>query len=359
MATDDPAPKDLRSYSVILAAEVGEPAAQMFHRIWYFCTRTDSGKVIRGRRWIRNSYQQWRTDHFPHWGLNTVRRALKILEDKKLIRVANHNRKTYDNTQWYAVNPDHSLLIKAGYAQNGQGCPKRARAMPKMGRGACPKWAGGVPKMGRPIHIVDNKEDNQSRPSSSSSANAEEEEVIDKQIQKKLQARRKERGQDNGDGVSGNSGREGNVSAASEGGKVIPPPDPADDLLKRIYGTVPPAQDFLNVSPRSVDLWPYLRPFEKLKHMKNFLSKEEIRAMVGPASPALEAKCAEFAEMVCRGHFQGIVDGGFKVILMRVCRGGFLNRCGFKEFCERGLPEGDYTNGYRDPYGNFTWDLRV
>jgi hypothetical protein len=322
----DPSPKDLRAYSVILAAEIGEPAAQMFHRIWYFCIRaTSGGRVIRGRRWIRNSHQQWKSDHFPHWSLSTVRRALKTLLDKKLIRAANHNREKHVNTQWYTVNPGDPLLTKAGYVQNEQACSKRAGAMLKKSRGGVQNEQVGVFKMSTSDHR-DHIEDNQSRPSSHP----------DDEQRQKPQAKSRARGEDrgNGYGISADSGPEEGVSVEAERDKVILPPDPSDDLLNQIYGRVPPAVDFSAAPPKSVNLNHYLRPFQNREAMKKLFPEKVFRLMEKPGPDALEAKCAAFVDRVLRDHFKNPGQGA-KTMALRACRGGFLNRCGFKDFCGR------------------------
>lgn len=331
----DPSPRGLRSYSVILAAEIGEPAAQMFHRIWYFCICTKSGRVIKRRRWIRNSYQQWQRDHFPHWSLSTVRRALKTLIDEELIRAANHNQEKHVKTQWYTVNRDDARLIEAGYV--------KPKGYVQNEHGVCSKRTGGyvqnehrgVFKMSTSVHR-DNIEDNQSRRSSSSTSSEEEDEQLQKSQTK---SRARDEGRGNGNGASADSGPEENVSAEAEGDEVIPPPDPRDDLLTRVYdGRVPPAVDFLAASPMSVNLRHYLGPFQN-DAMKRHFSQEEIRAMDKPGPPALEGKCVEFVDRVLRDHFHRQPGHGFREMAMRACRGGFLNRCGFKAFCEPGFIE--------------------
>jgi hypothetical protein len=315
-----PSPNCLRSYSVILAAEIGEPAAQMFHRIWYFCTRTDSGRVVVGRRWIRNSFFQWRENHFPHWGLNTVKRAVQILTDRELIHKGSHNQAKQDRTLWYAVNFDHPLLRKAGYIDHKTSAQNGSMQNPKMGRCKDPKRTDAKtqngsmhrPKMDRSYKHRDNRVDNQSRPSSS--PGREEDAIIDEQISRKMQER---------------------STGPDLENVVTPPPDPSDDLLRQIYGArVPPAVDFAAARPKSLNLNHYLRPFQNREAMKKLFPKEVFRLMEKPGPDALEAKCAAFVDRVLRDHFKNPGQGA-KTMALRACRGGFLNRCGFKDFCGR------------------------
>ncbi len=359
MAPPDSSPKGLRAYSIFLAAaeivepgaekkkgkkkKIGESAAQLFHRIWYFCVRAKSGgKVIKGRRWIRNSHQQWQKDHFPHWDLSTIRRALKTLMDHRLILAKNLNREKHVNTQWYTVNLNDprlkdelvQVLVQTGYVQpkgyvqNEQACSKRTDAMVKMNRGRVQNEQMGVFKMSTSDHR-DLIRDNQGRQSSLLRD--------DEQLQKSPKTK-KDRQRKTGTKRRESFGGEENVSPETEG-KFSLPPDPGDDLLKKVYGRIPPAKDFLAVKPGSVNLIYYLRPFQTLEEMAKFFSKEEIRAMDTLGPPTFEAKSADFVDRVLQSHFNGEPGKGFKVMVLRATRGGFLNRCGFKDFCERGLPD--------------------
>jgi hypothetical protein len=115
---------------------------------------------------------------------------------------------------------------------------------------------------------------------------------------------------------------------------------------------VPPAVDFLAAEPRRVDLHPYLRPFKNEKELSKFFSKGEIRAMSTPGPTAIEAKCADFIKKVLEDHFVEEVRGGIRVMAMRAVRSGFLNRCGFRKFCERGLP-GTYEESRPPNHSHF------
>ncbi len=128
------------------------------------------------------------------------------------------------------------------------------------------------------------------------------------------------------------------VSPKNKRDSVIPP-DPGDDLLRRVYGIIPPAKDLLAVKPGSVNLMHYLRPFQTQKEMKRLFSEMEILVLDIPGPHALEARFSEFVDLICSSHFKGESGEGFRVMALRACRGGFLNRCGFRAFCERGLPK--------------------
>jgi DNA-binding transcriptional MerR regulator len=59
-----------------------------------------------GQRWTRKSLRELHEQHFPWWSTATIHRVIQRLADElQLITIANHNRHSYDQTQWFALNP--------------------------------------------------------------------------------------------------------------------------------------------------------------------------------------------------------------------------------------------------------------
>jgi len=284
--------------------------------------------VIDGRRWIVNSLPQWR-EHFPHWrALGTIKTAFRILTEKGLILKGNHNLSKQERRLWYTVNFDHPLFAKAGYSEDKapvKNRPMKGQKLTDEGSkiDLCKVKNGPMhrSKNGLSYKHRDNKEDIQSR--LSSSPGREEDAIIDEQISR-MQRKKKGEGRGNGKGVS---------AAGHEGEGVVLPPDPSDNRLKQIYGgVVPPAIDFTTAPPGSINLWDYLRPFAPTGGV---FSKEEIRAMDRPGPEPFEAKAREFVDRMLADHFKGQAEFGYRKIALRALRGGFLNRCGFRDFCGR------------------------
>lgn len=63
-----------------LATALGLEQALVLQQIHYLLSNPANGRSIRGRRWIFNTYAQWRSQYFPFWSERTIRRALTGLE---------------------------------------------------------------------------------------------------------------------------------------------------------------------------------------------------------------------------------------------------------------------------------------
>lgn len=131
-----------------LAKKIGLNEAIVLQQIHYWIKNPKVGVEHSGRKWIRNTFQQWVDDNFPFWSLNTLRRAVDRLRELNLVLVTKSlNKAAYDKTLWYSI--DYDELEK--YAE-----PKPT---PKMGVGSKgsarrPNAQNGhidLPKMGTPI----------------------------------------------------------------------------------------------------------------------------------------------------------------------------------------------------------------
>lgn len=110
-----------------LAAVFGLNEAIVLQQINYWLN-SKTAKTVNGRKWIYNSYKQWRDDNFPFWSLATVRRAIESCEKKGLIITANYNKAGFDKTKWYSIDYDAvDRGMSKRFAQNEQTyCSKRA-----------------------------------------------------------------------------------------------------------------------------------------------------------------------------------------------------------------------------------------
>lgn len=88
-----------------LAEVIGLNEALVLQQMQYWLSRSD--KVIDGRRWIYNTYDEW-VDQFPFWSKNTIKRTILNLEMRGLVISANHNKAKFDKTKWYTI--DYSKL---------------------------------------------------------------------------------------------------------------------------------------------------------------------------------------------------------------------------------------------------------
>jgi len=103
--------------SPALADEVGLNESIMLLQIEYWISISDH--LIDDHRWTYQSVRQMKEKAFAFWSVATVSRTAKSLLDKGLIIEGNYNKKSYDNTRWFALNYEvlsklKSILIR-GY----------------------------------------------------------------------------------------------------------------------------------------------------------------------------------------------------------------------------------------------------
>jgi len=83
--------------------------ALILQQIQYWLNNPKVGKEAGGRKWIRNTVEEWHKQ-FPWIASKTVQRYLKDLEDKKILLTKNLNKLKFDRTKWYAI--DYNELDK-------------------------------------------------------------------------------------------------------------------------------------------------------------------------------------------------------------------------------------------------------
>lgn len=96
-----------------LATAIGLNRAIVLQQVHYWCANTKMGVVRDGKRWIRNTAEDWQRDNFPFWSLSTVRRVIESLESGDdnskgggwfLLSRSDLNKSGYDRTKWYTID---------------------------------------------------------------------------------------------------------------------------------------------------------------------------------------------------------------------------------------------------------------
>lgn len=110
-----------------LASEIGLNESIVAQQLNYWIN-TKSAKLINGKKWIYNTYQNWQRDSFPFWSEATIRRSFTKLEEMGIVETGNFNKAGFDKTKWYTVNTEKlDKLMSRRAAQNEQtDCSKRA-----------------------------------------------------------------------------------------------------------------------------------------------------------------------------------------------------------------------------------------
>lgn len=91
-----------------LAVKIGLNEAIILQQVHYWITNKDkrSKPYERdGRRWVYNTYEEWR-EQFPFWSVRTIQRHALTLEEKGLLVVEQFDLKAGDARKYYTLNYD-------------------------------------------------------------------------------------------------------------------------------------------------------------------------------------------------------------------------------------------------------------
>jgi len=112
-ASNTPA-TSIRLFRPELAKELGLPAAVVFHQLCWLHKNPDLGKVLDdGKKYIFNTYREWKEKHFPFWSVPTLERAFKLLEDRKFIASKQPDGRT-SRRKYYRPLPEAIKLMDSG-----------------------------------------------------------------------------------------------------------------------------------------------------------------------------------------------------------------------------------------------------
>ncbi|ULG72988.1 replication protein [Macrococcus brunensis] len=84
-----------------LAVQIGLNEAIILQQVHYWLN--NSKHFHDGRKWIYNSYPQWKKQ-FPFWSEKTIKRTITSIEKQGLFHIGNYNRAGFDRTKWYSIN---------------------------------------------------------------------------------------------------------------------------------------------------------------------------------------------------------------------------------------------------------------
>lgn len=84
---------------------VGVDGALMLQQVHYWITNPKIGEIADGRRWVRNSLNEWRRDNFPFWSKSKISRiGTKLEKNGFLVSRDDLNKHGYDRTKWYTID---------------------------------------------------------------------------------------------------------------------------------------------------------------------------------------------------------------------------------------------------------------
>ncbi|MBO0589064.1 conserved phage C-terminal domain-containing protein [Sporosarcina sp. E16_8] len=99
-----------------LAMQVGLNAAILLQQLHF--RSLISTNVRDGHKWVYKTYEEWKNEEFPFWSVDTIKRAIRRLEDSGyIISTSSYNQMKMDKTKWYRI--DYTIL----HCQGGQDAP--------------------------------------------------------------------------------------------------------------------------------------------------------------------------------------------------------------------------------------------
>lgn len=89
-----------------LATAVGLNEAIFLQQLHYWIeNKNTQGKTADGRKWIRNTIQEWTSSNFPFWDIGVIKRVTKNLSLDGLVDSRSDlNKLPIDRTKWYSIN---------------------------------------------------------------------------------------------------------------------------------------------------------------------------------------------------------------------------------------------------------------
>lgn len=94
-----------------LAKEIGLNESLILLQIEFWISI--SKNFYDGRYWTYQSVRDMKEKTFPFWSIATINRAVNKLIDEKYLIEGNYNKKKYDKTRWFALNPTKINELKS------------------------------------------------------------------------------------------------------------------------------------------------------------------------------------------------------------------------------------------------------
>jgi len=134
-----------------LAVKIGLNEAIILQQIHYWISNELNRNVIGGRKWVYNSYKDWKKQ-FPFWGKNTIVRTIDSLENKKLLISGAFNKLPRDRTKWYTIDYESLKCLEVGNSSKNDDSKEENADSPIYPNWVVPFTQNGymhLPKMGK------------------------------------------------------------------------------------------------------------------------------------------------------------------------------------------------------------------
>jgi len=102
---------NVRLFSPDIAVKLGVPAAVVLQQLWWLLRQENCGKMLNDRKkYVFDTYPDWRRKFFPFYSVPTLERAFGLLERKRLVAsLQPEGRAT--RRKWYTLTPEGIKLM--------------------------------------------------------------------------------------------------------------------------------------------------------------------------------------------------------------------------------------------------------
>lgn len=89
-----------------LAKAIGLNEAIVLNQLHYWIekNRRANHNFHDGKYWVYNSYENWQSNDFEYWSIDTIKRTFTKLEKMGLVISGNYNKLPMDRTKWYTID---------------------------------------------------------------------------------------------------------------------------------------------------------------------------------------------------------------------------------------------------------------
>lgn len=109
-----------------LAVKIGLNEAVILQQIHFLLKMAKGGREISGHKWVWNTIEAWRSECFPFFSTRTIERAIKNLEDKKLLLSCQPDGRM-SRKKYYRVNYDALERLNREPAKMAESIPTKRR----------------------------------------------------------------------------------------------------------------------------------------------------------------------------------------------------------------------------------------
>jgi len=91
-----------------LATKIGLNKSIFLQQLHYWLNK--SKNIKDGKKWVYNTYADWKENNFPFWSESTIGRIVRELEEDHLIISKKFQEEDWDQTKWYSLNYHHEIF---------------------------------------------------------------------------------------------------------------------------------------------------------------------------------------------------------------------------------------------------------